>query len=289
MSDIKSDFREWLQKQKYLPKTIKQYTYNIDKLCSDLYESKDWNRFSEDALYFLAKYSEYANREYYLDIITIRYALDYFRDFWKDIKYSNVMQSNKKQSIQLYLYINKRNYVLERVSFEELYGYLSVLNSVLYGRLDEKKLLSSQQVKDFKDKLEHMLKQLSVKDRKMIAIHIKYEKINSYSKLSLSKYCLFLQKSYPTNIYFAMIPSIVHKIKTKNPNKTVNGHYKIVQQITGCQPLKIEATNEQERLDINFTLTKTDLSKIFNLHLATVDKILKRNNCYCYATRGLAT
>lgn len=276
MSDIKSDFREWLQEQNYLPKTINQHIYNIDKLCLILYGNKDWSRFSEDALYLLAKYSEYANREYYLDIVTIKYALDYFFDFYRNVRCSNDVKNKENNDVKLYLYFSKKSYDLATVRFDEISDYLSILDTILYGRPETKISLAPKQVKDFIDIIENLVKQKSIRNKKRIAIHIEYKKKTAQLKLAISKYCSFLQLSQPKNTYFSMLAPVTTKIKTKNPNKTIHGHYSIVQQISGNKPIQVKAEHEADRLDVYFTLTRQDLSKIFDLHPLTIDTLLEK-------------
>ena len=276
MSDIKSDFREWLQEQKYSQSTIKQYFFQIDKICSDCYESKDWYRFSEDASYLLAKYTEYANREYYLDVVTIRYALDYFDDFREKVKISAIIKSKEQQEIKLFLYFDKQPLNIANIRFDELYDYLSILNTVLYERPETKTSLNLQQIENFTHDIKQLLHNHLIKNSRKIAVYIKYPKKNATTKLALSKYCSFIQAKQPNNKYSAMLLPVIANIKTKNPSKTVNGHYKIVQQISGNKPLIIEADNAKDRLDINYTITKQDLVVIFDLDFSTVDKLLKK-------------
>ena len=276
MNSIETDFREWLQEQRYSQSTIKQYLFQIDKICSDCYESKEWYRFSEDASYLLAKYTEYANREYYLDVVTIRYALDYFDDFREKVKISAIIKSKEQQEIKLFLYFDKQHLNIATIRFDELYDYLSILNTVLYERPETKTSLNLQQIENFTHSVKQLLHQHLIKDSRKIAVYIKYPKKNATTKLALSKYCSFIQAKQPNNKYFAMLVPVITNIKTKNPSKTVNGHYKIVQQISGSKPLVIEADNARDRLDINYTITKQDLVVIFDLDFGTVNKLLNK-------------
>lgn len=279
MSDLKEKFRDWLLTQKYSQSTINQYIRRIDNICHELYDwydCRDWRNFSEDAFYFLAQYTEYANKEYYLDFVTTEYALDYFDSFFKTIrKPTNEIRQNNVD-VKLYVYHDKKNYFIDNISFNDLHEYLDILTSILYDRPIRDTKSNPFRFREFTNKLNAVLERNAIKFSRKLVIHIVYEKKVSTRQTALSRYCAFLQSTHPSNVYFAEQIAFVKDIKEKNPNKTVNGHYEIEQQISGQYPLKIKAINERDRLDINFTITKQDLIQIFNLDKDTVAKILNK-------------
>lgn len=95
------------------------------------------------------------------------------------------------------------------------------------------------------------------KDLKRISLHITYNnKGVQDKKTALTKYCNFLYATYKNANYNCKTNVALLEVQNKNPNKTIDGNYEVVQQISGQNPLQIKAINECKRLDINFTLTK---------------------------------
>ena len=272
MNDIKTDFREWLQNN-FSKSTASSYYGLVQKIFDKNFDdSHNWQKHSENIIPLLARYFEFANREYKLDCITIWYALDYFDEILKFIYPKQNKTYNYESTVKIFI---KNSPIIYETTLYKLCDCLKYLSYILYGyniKYDSDNI-------DF-IKLEMLfnnaLFEIETGNRKKLAIYIKYEKNPPMEKLALSKYYIFLQQLQPSNLYFAKLSSNFDTIRAKNPNKTIDGHYKIIQQISGYNPLKIEATNETQRLDINFTLTKRDLSEIFHLNPATVSKLLEK-------------
>lgn len=275
MDDLRKDFEEWLRKQNNSSSTIEQYIRRIDKICRETYQNCNWNNLNGEIFPVFAQYTEYANKEYYLDFVTIRYALNYFKTF-SQINNKPSFQKNKKiADIKIFLYHKKSDYFLNTVNFENLYDYLGTLNSILYKQPNQQYKLDYSQRKEFENVIASVLDKNTIKPNRKLAIHIVYKKSVSATRTALSKYYLFQQTTQPANVY-ATNELFLENIRKKNPNKTVNGHYTIEKQISGKNPLVINAANEQDRLDINFTLTKQDLTQIFKLNKDTVSKLLDK-------------
>ena len=73
-------------------------------------------------------------------------------------------------------------------------------------------------------------------------------------------------------------------IENKNPNKTIKGKYKIVQQLTGNNPLQVDIKGttmpyahnynyEKEVPPTDFVLVKEDLAEILNFDIKTIKTI----------------
>ena len=85
MSDIKSDFKKWLQEH-FNKSTAYSYYGLVQKIFNKNFGiSQDWQLYSDSIMPLLARYFEFANREYKLDRVTIWYALDYFDEILKFI------------------------------------------------------------------------------------------------------------------------------------------------------------------------------------------------------------
>ncbi len=274
MADLKDNFREWLSTQKFSKNTINQYIRRIDKICYEIYKEKNWKNFTEDAPSLLAIYTELANKSYLLDYITTEYALNYFNTFFTTIKISKYADNLETAKVELFIYSNKENYFINSVNFNDLQSYLNILNSVLYHKQISEIRLPPLRIREFVDDITNVLKNNSIKNTSTPAIRITYKQNHTAAQTALSKYCAFLQTTNPSNNSLARQLTFIRDIKEKNPNKTVNDHYEIVQQISGMSPLQIKAINEQDRLDIYFTITKQDLIKIFNLDKDTVTKLI---------------
>lgn len=272
MSDIKSDFKEWLQEH-FNKSTAYSYYGLVQKIFNKNFDdSRDWHKHSESIMPLLARYFEFANREYKLDRVTTWYALDYFDEILKFIYPKQNKTYNYEPTVKIFI---KNSPIIYETTLYKLYDCLKYLSYILYG-YNIKYDSDNIDIVKLEMLFNNALFEIEAGNRKKLAIYIKYEKNSSMEKLALSKYYMFLQQLQSTNLHSIKSSSNLNIIKSKNPNKTVDGHYKIVQQISGYNPLKIEATNETQRLDINFTLTKRDLSEIFCLNPATVSKLLEK-------------
>lgn len=274
MSDSKEKFRHWLLSQKCLPNTVNQYIHRIDKICRENYVDGNWDRLYEDIFYFMAQYSEYANKEYYLDFITIEYALTYFENFFKKIHKPKYKTKDDRLDVRLYIYHDKKDYFVDSIDFNNLHSHLNILNYILYAAKNTDIKACDLGLDEFENKLNVILRKNMIKPNKKLAVHIVYSKNVSTKKTALSKYFSFLQSAYSSNLYFTGQVSFIKDIKEKNPNKTIDGHYKIKTNISGKTPLEVEACHENQRLNTYFTLTKKDLTQIFNLDIDTVSKLL---------------
>ena len=84
MSDIKSDFREWLIKdKKYKASTTKQFTEAINKVCKSFLgrcTDEHWHTLAQNIVPILVYYSECNNHEYYISADETDILEKYFND-----------------------------------------------------------------------------------------------------------------------------------------------------------------------------------------------------------------
>lgn len=84
MSDIKSDFREWLIKdKKYKASTTKQFTEAINKVCKSFLgrcTDEHWHTLAQNIVPILVYYSECNNHEYYISAYETDILEKYFND-----------------------------------------------------------------------------------------------------------------------------------------------------------------------------------------------------------------
>ena len=73
MADLKDNFREWLIQQGTKPGTITSYLSRLQKI-----SHQNWDMLTINIIPLLVRYYELANKEYYLDRVTILQALEYF-------------------------------------------------------------------------------------------------------------------------------------------------------------------------------------------------------------------
>ena len=269
MADLKENFKKWLFQQGTKPGTITSYLSRLQKIAD-----KDWNNLTSNIIPFLVKYYELANKEYYLDRVTILQALEYFNTISDNIyKNTNV---TTESDIKLSLFDGEENYFVCNTNFKALYDDLWLINRHLYesnDTLESKHNSNIDLAKLYPLILE--IKENYHEDIKRIAVHIVYNNKGVQDrKTALTKYCNFLYATYKTANYDCKTNLALLEVQNKNPNKTIDGNYEIIQQISGQNPLQIKSINECKRLDINFTLTKKDLSQIFNLDKDTVTKLI---------------
>lgn len=271
MEDLKQKFKDWLIQQGNKSGTITSYLSRLQKISDN-----DWDNLTNNIIPFLIKYYELANKEYYLDRVTILHALEYFSKISDNI-YKNTNIS-AEFDVKLYIFDGKNDYFICDTTLKVLYDDLLMINCYLYENNDTFKGKYNSSIDPVKlIMLIVDLKENYHKDLQRIALHIAYNNKNVQDKkTALTKYCDFLHTTYKNVDYNYKNDVALLDIQNKNPNKTVDGHYEIVQQISGQNPLQIKAINECERLDINFTLTKKDLSRIFNLDKNTVNKLLDK-------------
>ena len=271
MADLKENFKKWLLQQGTKSGTITSYLSRLQKI-----SHKDWDNLTSNIIPFLVKYYELANKEYYLDCITILQALKYFNTISDNI-YKNTNVTNESD-IRLYLFDGKKDYFICDTDLKSLYDDVWLINRYLYESNDP---LESKRPHNI-DLAKLSILMLKVKenyrkDLKRIALHITYNnKGVQDKKTALTKYCNFLYATYKNANYNCKTNVALLEVQNKNPNKTIDGNYEVVQQISGQNPLQINAINECKRLDINFTLTKKDLSQIFDLDKSTVNKLLEK-------------
>ena len=105
MADLKENFKKWLIQQGTKSGTITSYLSRLQKI-----SHKDWDNLTSNIIPFLVKYYELANKEYYLDCITILQALKYFNTISDNI-YKNTNITNESD-IKLYLFDGKKDYFI---------------------------------------------------------------------------------------------------------------------------------------------------------------------------------
>ncbi|MBO5039030.1 MAG: hypothetical protein J6C85_06230 [Alphaproteobacteria bacterium] len=129
MANLKENFKKWLFQQGTKPGTITSYLSRLQKIAD-----KDWNNLTSNIIPFLVKYYELANKEYYLDRVTILYALEYFNTISDNIyKNTNI---TTESDIKLYLFDGEKDYFICNTDLKSLYDDLWLINRHLYESND---------------------------------------------------------------------------------------------------------------------------------------------------------
>lgn len=286
MSDIKSDFREWLQ-ERFSKSTAYSYYGLVQKIFDKNFgDNKDWQQYSQYIMPLLVRYFEFANREYYLDRVTIWYALDYFKKI-DDYIQSGHLKSTKPD-VDIYIFDGDKNYFICSTGITELYDNVAFIQRYLFESTDNLPY-NSENVSADAAKLVILL--LNIKgttkldDLKNAAIRIVYNnENNSAEKTALSRYSDFLYALTTNPAFDYKANPFVYMATNENPNNMIGGNYYITQPISGKQPLqiKIKDTNRVYYHDDNdipdFILIESDMVDILHIDRKSVVKHFVGNN-----------
>lgn len=119
MRDIKSDFREWLIKdKKYKASTTKQFTGAVNKVCKSFLggcTDEHWNTLAQNITPVLVYYNECNNHEYYISadesVILEKY---YYNYVLKHLKSCASFNKDIFPATQLnFIYNAKKHFVID--------------------------------------------------------------------------------------------------------------------------------------------------------------------------------
>lgn len=256
MEDLKQKFRDWLIQQGNKSGTITSYLSRLQKI-----SDKDWDNLTSSIIPFLVKYYELANKEYYLDRVTILHALEYFSKISDNI-YKNTNIS-AEFDVKLYIFDGKNDYFICDTTLKVLYDDLLLINRYLYESNDtfEGKYNSSIDPVKLSILIVDLKENCPVELQKL-AIHIVYNKkqIND-TKTALNKYCNFLYATYKTANYDCKTNNIITYIQILNPNKTINNNFIETRPITGKYARQVSPTMH-DLLKTSITQSLEDEKKI---------------------------
>ncbi len=125
MADLKDNFREWLIQQGTKPGTITSYLSRLQKI-----SHQNWDMLTINIIPLLVRYYELANKEYYLDRVTILQALEYFNTI------SDNIYETTKSDIKLSLFDGQKDYFICDTDLKSLYDDLWLINRHLYESND---------------------------------------------------------------------------------------------------------------------------------------------------------
>ena len=239
MSDIKSDFKKWLQEH-FNKSTAYSYYGLVQKIFNNnLGISQDWQQYSESIMPLLARYFEFANREYKLDRITIWYALDYFDKILQFIYPKQNKSYKNEPDIKISIYDGQKDYPIIDSSLHNLNNYIKYIANIIYNQGHSVNLQSIDVLEIILplQKISKVIKYINIKDT---AIHISYKfSENGTEKTALSRYCDFLYALISDPLFDYKNNLAVNMIMKANPNNMIGGNYHVSQPITGKQPLQI--------------------------------------------------
>lgn len=280
MSDIKSDFREWLQKN-FSKSTAYSYYALVQKIFDKNFDdSQDWQKHSESIMPLLVRYFEFANREYSLDRVTIWYALDYFDKITDFIGKGNLKE--QEENVKISIFDGNKFYPVCSIRVSQLYDAVLIIRTYLFNVQNNLKPKNENTPVDIV-KLSTLLLEIEttsvLKDLKDAAIHIIYDNKNiSAEKTALSRYCDFLYSVTSDPAFYYKGNPVVNMATTKSPNNMIGGNYYINQPISGKQPLQIKI-NDPSRVyyhddnDIpDFILIVSDMVDILHIDRKSIVK-----------------
>lgn len=296
MSDIKSDFREWLQKN-FSKSTASSYYGLVQKIFNKNFsDNQDWQQYSQSIMPLLVRYFEFANREYYLDRVTIWYALDYFKKIAGYIQSGHLKST--KPDVDIYIFNGDKNYFVCSTSMTELYNNVVFIQRYLFESTDnlqyDDENISVDTLK-LVILLENIKKTGKLQNLRDATIYIFYNNPNnSAEKTALIRYCDFMNALTTNPAFDYKANPVVNMATNENPNNMIGGNYYISQPITGKQPLQImikdktkhydhDGINEDEIDDTkeyipDFILIVSDMVDILNIDRKSVVKHFVGNN-----------
>lgn len=269
MTDLKEKFREWLIQQGTRPGTITSYLSRLQKI-----SHQNWDMLTINIIPLLVQYYELANKEYYLDRVTILQAMEYF-----DTISNNISNETTESDVKLYLFDGQKDYFVCDTDLKSLYDNVWLINRYLYESNDtlERRHNSNIDLAKF-SVLMSELKENYHKDLKMIAVHIVYNKKGVRDKkTALTKYCNFLHTTYKKADYNCKTNVALLDVQTKNPNKTINGNFKQKYPITGKRARQVKPDLKVRRdTELGYVYTLRDLAAIFDVDFYTAMDLMSR-------------
>lgn len=278
MSDIKSGFREWLQ-ERFSKSTAYSYYGLVQKIFDKNFgDNKDWQQYSQYIMPLLVRYFEFANREYYLDRVTIWYALDYFKKI-DDYIQSGHLKSTK-HDVYIYIFDGDKNYFVCSTGMNELYDNIAFIQRYLFESTDNLPY-NSENVSVDAAKLVILLSNIKettkLNDLKNAAIRIVYNnENNSAEKTALSRYSDFLYALTTNPAFDYKANPFVYMATTKSPKNYVSGFIEI-EPITGEHARSIRPNPEAKRhTDVGYVYSTNDLANIFNVDFNTASNLMTK-------------
>ena len=278
MRDIKSDFKKWLQEHFSKSTAYRYYALVQNIFDKNFGDNKDWQQYYQYIMPLLVRYFEFANREYYLDRVTIWYALDYFKKI-DDYLQSGYLKSTKPD-VDIYIFDGDKNYFVCSTGMNELYDNIAFIQRYLFESTDNLPY-NSENVSVDAAKLVILL--LNIKgttkldDLKNAAIRIVYNnENNSAEKTALSRYSDFLYALTTNPAFDYKANPFVYMATTKSPKNYVCGFIE-VEPITGEHARSIRP-NPNIRRDtiVGYVYSTEDLANIFNVDFNTASNLMTK-------------
>lgn len=285
MDDLRKDFKNWLLTvKKYKETTADRYIGRISSIykknfaINKLYmERDDWRILSENILSLLSKYYELSIKDYYVDRVTIIYALEYF-DKISDFLYS-ANPAISDDIAKIYLFDGRDDYFFTSTSVKTLSIYLYFINLYLYESTYQpvSEHIFPPVPLEVIAKLSELPKAIPAIDNKKLAVHIVYDKKDiQNTKTLLSTYCDFLYAIYKPQ-YDYKNNSILQTINKNNPNKTINDNFIETRPITGEQARQVKPNLKVKReTEFGYVYTLQDLAAIFCIDYKTTINLINR-------------
>ncbi len=278
MSDIKSDFREWLQKN-FSKSTASSYYGLVQKIFNKNFgDNQDWQQYSQSIMPLLVRYFEFANREYYLDRVTIWYALDYFKKIVGYIQSGHL--KSIKSDVDIYIFNGDKNYFVCSTSMTELYNNVVFIQRYLFESTDnlqyDDENISVDTLK-LVILLENIKKTGKLQNPRDAAIYIAYNNPNnSAEKTALSRYSDFLYALTTNSAFDYKANTFVYMATTKSPKNYISGFIE-VEPITGEHARSIRPNPEAKRYtDVGYVYSTRDLANIFNIDFKTASDLMMK-------------
>lgn len=278
MTDIKTDFKAWLQEH-FSQSAASGYYSSVKKVFDEHFDdNQDWQQHSKSILPLLARYFEFANREYLLDRVTIWYALDYFKKITDFIEEGNIKE--QEENVEISIFDGDTFYPVCSVRLSQLYNAVLTIQTYLFNipsNLKPKNENTPVNIARLAALLVEIETTSALKDLKDAAIHIVYDnKNNSRKKTALSHYCDFLYSLTADSAFDYKGNPIVNMATTKSPKSYISGFIEI-EPITGEHARKIRPNSFVKRhTNTGYVYSTKDLADIFDIDFNTASDLMTK-------------
>ena len=281
MNDIKTDnkteFKQWLQKN-FSKSTASSYYGLVQKIFDKNFDdSQDWQKYSNEIIPLLARYFEFANREYKLDRVTTWYALEYFDKIVGFIYPKQNKTYNYELDVKISIYDGQKDYPVIVTSLYNLSDNIKYIARELYNYNVELNIEHIESSK-FMVSLQNACEKITSVNIGDVAIHIEYQNAgNSSEKTALSQYCNFLYATTHNIVHLYPSNELITLIRSKNPNKTINGNYRETRSITGLYARQVTYNPKVRRYThLGYVYSTKDVAEIFDIDFNTASDLMNR-------------
>ncbi len=261
----RQDFEKWLEKNCLDSNKIAIYKRQLHKLYEIAPQIFDIE-LEKDLFSLYGLYTEYSNKEYLLDRVTIGTAVNYFREIQEFITPSRWEKDLK--TVDVYIYYVQGDFFVQSVSLCDLANILTLLAGIIVKDFPIKSLKQNSFTTNVYDKVTAFAKQESKDNFEDIAIHIKYKNtpFKTYKNV-IREYLNYSRSEMRISDTTLNTHPQLYQVKSKNPKiQDPQDRYIVTKPLTGNGALQIRAGKTQTA-SAEYVLLITDVVAVLNISL----------------------